>query len=366
MRDRGFTLIELMIAGVLSAGVVFSGFLALSEIQRSSARQTEAQAIVGEARLALEVMAGDIRTAGDSLDLLPEDCLGDLAHATAEARCPAVLEAHPWRLALARNAWRAKSGEPEGRRRTDDLPPPATRRFEHEPGNVVLYRFVPRGEAAELTDGDGRTRQAVLGRIERVVNPYGFARPDETESPPRVTVLLDDVLLDDRMRVDPADPDQVDHRYDHALFLYQVLTRQGEFTGDPDLVGRATGLDRTFLTPPLRFFPAAAPAELVTEPPYAPNHPAEVVGLEKTTKSYPGLLPGSDRMNANDPGSDLRRILDRNRIRTVRIAFKVVGPEHPDVADGLDLDGNRRNGTARVWSFGTTVEIKPLSPNTTP
>ena len=131
-------------------------------------------------------------------------------------------------------------------------------------------------------------------------------------------------------------------------------------------MGRATGLDRTFLTPPLRFFPATVPAALLDEPPYAPNHPAEVVGLEKTTKKYPGLLPDSVRMDADDPGSDLRLVLDRNRIRTVRVAFKAVGPEDPGVTDGLDLDGNRANGTARVWSFETVAELKPISLSTAP
>ncbi len=367
MGNRGFTLIELMVAGVLSAVVVFGAFVALTSIQRSGLRQTESDAVVGEARLAMELIARDVRNAGDSLDLLPENCVGAFAHATANYRCPAVLEPHPWRLALARNAWRSSSGAPQGRRRTDDLPPPTNRNFEDEPENVILYRFVPDGEVRDLTDSDGVTRQGVLGRIERVVNPYGFKRPAEASAAPaQVSVLLENVLLDNRMRINPADPTEIDHRYDFSLFLYQVLTTAGEFAGDADLVGRPTGLARAFLTPPLRFFPASLPAALNTAKPYAPDHAAEVVGLEKTTKSYEGLLTGSTKMDASDPTSDLRLVLDRNRIRTVRIAFKVVGAEHPDVTDGLDLDGNPANGRARVWDFETVAEIKPLSLFTAP
>jgi hypothetical protein len=67
-------------------------------------------------------------------------------------------------------------------------------------------------------------------------------------------------------------------------------------------------------------------------------------------------------MNPTVAASQLRYLLDRNRIRTVRVAFKVAAPrERANVREGIDLDGDPANGTAQLYSFETIVELKPLS-----
>ena len=355
--ERGFTLLELMIAGSASVVVVLTAFVALSTLQRNAARQSEADQVVSEGRLALEVIARDIRGAGDALDLLPSFCVADAdRHDDASFSCPAVLEPHPWRVVLARNAWNAAGG---GRSRAEvgDDPPPLVRAFTDEPENVVAYRFVQTREIPALADGTGATRHAYLGRIERVVNPYGF--PVGSGAKPVVTVLLENVLLDDRMRTNPAVETDVDHRYDHSLFMYQVLTTTGEFQGA--IAARTTSTGGPFLTPPLRFFPIGDPGDFRDESPWAQDFDAEVVGLEADATTYAGLLAtGSAGMKASEKASDLRLLLDRNRIRAVRVAFKVVGPERIDVGDGLDIDPDHP-GLAPVYAFETTAEIKPLA-----
>ena len=354
---RGFTLLELTIAGAASVVVVLTAFVALSALQRSSTRQSEADQVVSEGRLALEVIARDIRSAGDALDLLPTFCVEDADRQDdAPFSCPVVLEPHPWRVILARNAWSAAGG---GRSRSElgDDPPPLIRTFVEEPQNAVAYRFVPTREIAALADGSGATRQAWLGRIERVVNPFGF--PVGTGASPVVSVLLENVLLDDRMRTNPADESDIDHRYDFSLFMYQVLTATGEFQGA--IAARTTSTGGPFLTPPLRFFPIGDPGDFEVASPWAKDFDAEVVGLEADDKSYEGLLAtASAGMKASEKDSDLRLVLDRNRIRAIRVAFKVVGPERPDIIDGVDLDPDVP-GTARVYAFETTAEIKPLA-----
>lgn len=364
-RDRGFTLIELMIAGVLSAVVVMGGFIALTGLQRSGARQTEADEVVAGARLAMELIARDVRSAGDSLDLLGTPCLPTTdSHPDRTFQCPAILEPHPWRMIIARNAWTNAAGTGPASDRTTDIPPVSTREFGKWPENVVMYRFVPYGDGTQKTFGDGR--HGYLGRIERVVNPFGFPR-NTTASAAQITVLLDNVLLDDRMREKP-DGTEVDHRYDFSLFLFQVLTTKDKFVGS--LSSRDTSAaDDAFLTPPLRFFPPSSPGNLVTVSPYMPNRVAAIVGLDADTTSHEGLLKGAGVSKGMNPGqrdSDLRLILDRSEIRTVRIAFKVVGPERTDHTTGLDLDGNAANGRARVYAFESTAELKPLAPFTVP
>jgi type II secretory pathway pseudopilin PulG len=363
-RDRGFTLIELMIAGLLSAVVVFGAFLALTGLQRSGARQTEADEVVGRARVAMEIIARDVRSAGDSLDLLDTPCLDPAdAHPDRTFQCPAILEPHPWRIVLARNAWTDHTGTKPALYRDDDLPPAANRVFATWPENVVLYQFVPYGtDPTTFTDG----RIGYLGRIERVVNPFDFPRGTAAETA-RTTVLLENVLLDNRMREKP-DGTEVDARYDHALFLFQVLTTKDKFVGDSAISGRnSSALDSAFLTPPMRFFPAEPPATLEKASPYMPDHPAEVVGLEKDATSHAALLATNSKgLRASEPESDLRLVLDRSLIRTVRIAFKVVGPERTDVTTGLDVDGEPANGTAPVYAFETTAELKALAQFTVP
>lgn len=362
-REHGFTLIELMIAGVLSAVVVFGAFFALTGLQRSGARQTERDEVVSAARLAMELITRDIRSAGDSLDLLGTPCLPSTnAHPDRTFECPAILEPHPWRIALARNGWTDAAGTGPGRNRTTDLPPLSTRAFAKWPENVVMYRFVPYGDGSIRTFGDGR--RGYLGRIERVLNPYDFPR-GTTASSAQTTVLLENVLLDDRMREKP-DGSAVDPRYDHALFMFQVLTTKDKFVGALSSRDTSAASD-AFLTPPMRFFAPGSPGNLVKVAPYMPDHVADVVGLDTEATSNTSLLKtGSKGLKASVRDSDLRLVLDRSLIRTVRVAFKVVGPERTDDATGLDLDDNAANGTARVYAFESTAELKPLAQFTVP
>ena len=354
--DRGFTLVEMMVAVVCSAVVVAGAFVLLTDVQKAVMRQNAANEVVGQARVALEILARDIRSAGDSLDLLPAKCLGAAAHADARGLCPAVLDAHPWRLAIARNAWVDvdDDGSTFGKA---DAPPPLNRRFEQNGENVVAFRFVP---TAAPTFGDGR--RGVLGRIERVVNPFRFPAGTGAE---KVTVLLDQVVLDDRMRTDPANPASADARFANALFMYRVMTKSGELYGDDAITKRETALNDEFLSPPLRFFAAKAPSAYLTTPPFVPGgYTAEVVGLraDETKTESKILAGGTGSLDPNVPTSDLRFVLDRDRIRAVRVAFKVADSrERRGVTDGVDLDGNVANGTAPLFPFETTIELKVLA-----
>jgi len=356
--SRGFTLLELMIAGTISLLVVAGAFALVTEIQRTSASQAAAAERVSAARVAMEAMARDIRGAGDALDLLPAPCLGDKGYIPTDHLCPALLDAHPWRIAIARNAWVDADGDGSiwG---LDDTMPPLGRHFDTEPNNVVAYRFVPDGGDApvELKGGVGGSRKGVLGRIERVLNPFGFAGQD-----PQVTVLLERVLLDDRMRTDPLSPSGTDPRYAFSLFMYRVATRSGELSGK--LGARTTSLGDFFLTPPLRFFKPKSPPDYTNAAPWiAAGYEKEIVGLEEDGDEVTRLLTaGTGAIDPTNPSSDFRFLLDRNRVRAVRIAFNVVDEqERRDVTDGLDLDGDPSNGTARVHAFETTVELKVLS-----
>jgi type II secretory pathway pseudopilin PulG len=372
---RGFTLVELMIAGIVSSIVVLGAFAALTSVQRSAARQQEADEVVGAARIAMEIMARDIRTAGDSFILLNAPCL-DTAHTFDPTawNCAAVLDPHPWRITVARNAWVDDATSPDASRfSANDDPPPTARPFAQDPENAVTLRFVPYptwgNDPKDLDNG----RKAVLGRIERVSNPFDFPL-GATAQTGSVAVLLDNVVLDDAMRVNPSDPEDIDHRYDYALFMYQLLTHTGEFNGDANLVVRNTTASDWFLTPPLKLFthavPAGYPNDVVKAVPYMPSgySPSGVglksanVGVSPIVKTpLPGTSPTTS-MAPDEPTSQLRYLLDRNRIRTVRLAFKVAAPrERPEVTDGFDLDGDPGNGTAQLYSFESVIEIKPLS-----
>lgn len=374
-RSRGFTLLELMIAGTVSLVVVLGGFAALNSIQHASARQQEADEIVGAARVAMEVMARDLRTAGDSINRLPQACLGAAATFTPTLwNCAAVLDPHPWRVTIARNAWVDNGTTPDASRfSTNDTPPPAARLFDDDPENAVTFRFVPYAGWTVPKD-IGHGRKGVLGRIERVGNPFSF-KLGGVPQPPSVAVLLDNVVLDDAMRFNPANAAEIDHRYDNALFMYQLLTKKGEFWGNAALVGRNTTAGDWFLTPPMNLFkplnvPAAYPAD-VTGPPYMPTtgYVQSGLGLNTDTTAVTSIVKAplagtapTGSMNAGVPASQLRYLLDRNRIRTVRVSFKVAAPrERRDVTDGFDLDNNPANGTAQLYSFETIVELKPLS-----
>lgn len=357
--SRGFTLIELMVAVVCSSIVVAGAFVLLTNVQGAVARQNAANELVGQARVALEVIARDLRSAGDSLDLLPAACLGAKAHADARGLCPAVLDAHPWRVAIARNAWVDANGDGSTFSK-GDTPPPLGRAFGAEPQNAVAIRFVPNDDAGEpKTFADGR--KGVLGRIERVVNPFRFPAGAGTE---QVTVLLENVLLDDRMRTDPADPEKSDARFDHALFMYRLMTESGELAGDEAITKRETALDDQFLSPPLRFFAPKPPSAYLTDAPFAPSdYEKAIVGLKDDgTEEAKLLAAGAGNLDPDDPASDLRFLLDRNRVRAVRVAFKVVDArERAGVSGGIDLDGDPANGTAAVFPFETTVELKVLA-----
>ncbi len=368
-RPSGFTLLELMIAGAISLLVVMGGFVALNGVQSASARQQEADEVVGAARVALEVMARDIRTAGDSFGRLSGSCLGATTFTPTVWNCAAVLDPHPWRVSIARNAW-VDAGD-GSRFTSDDTPPAPTKAFTDDPENAVTFRFVPYEGWAD-PKAVGNNRNAVLGRIERVTNPFGFTLAGAAV-PTTVAVLLDNVVLDDAMRFNPADPADIDHRYDYSLFMYQLLTRSGEFNGAAALVSRNTTAGDWFLTPPVNLFsravPAGYPNDAPNAPPYMPSgYTAQVVGLETTTAVTSPIVntpvegTPSANLSPTDATSQLRYLLDRNRIRTVRVAFKVAAPrERANVRDGFDLDNNPANGTAQLYSFETIVEIKPLS-----
>lgn len=358
-RASGYTLIELMIAATMGLIVIGGAFATLTGMQRVAGKQAASNELVAAGRIAMEVMARDIRSAGDSMALLPSPCLEGQSFLPTSHLCPAIHDAHPWRIAIARNAWVDANGD-GSTFSLEDTPPPVGRLFEQGTDNVVVYQFVPDTDSAQNLAGTGGTRTGWLGRLERVVNPFGFNGED-----PRVTVLLDRVLLDDRMRVDPANETTSDARFDHSLFMYRLLTRQNELQGDPEVVSRNTSFGQLFLSPPIRFFQVGPPASYTPNRPWTPAYPAQVVGLRADGSAVASLFSsGLASLNpapADPTTSALRLVLDRNRIRAVRIAFKIVDDrERPGTTDGIDLDGNPANGVAPVYMFETTVELKPL------
>jgi prepilin-type N-terminal cleavage/methylation domain-containing protein len=346
--DAGFTLIELMIASTLSALVVFAAFISLTGVQVASATQNRTVDLVSQGRIALELIGKDVRGAGDSVNDLPAPCLGALADMDSEWGCPAVLEPHPWRVVLAKNAWAPGADGILGT--TDDVPDASTA-FDQKPANVVAYEFQPKTELTEFADG----RSGYIGRIVRIENPLRFPGGKGTST---TTVVLENVLLDDRMTVDPAAPGTGDPRTAHALFLYGVLSNTpGEFTGDETFVNRTTRTG-SFLLPPVRFFtiPGTALPALPTTPPFRPDHDFEIVGLKADGTAQEALQPDVDNDDA------LAFVLARNRIRTVRVAFKVVGAEDdPSFTGGLDLDPDAA-GTAPLYPFEGTFELKVFAP----
>jgi prepilin-type N-terminal cleavage/methylation domain-containing protein len=346
--EAGFTLVELMIASTLSALVVFGAFIALTGVQVASATQNRTVDLVSQGRIALELIGKDVRGAGDSVNDLPAPCLGTAADPESEWGCPAVLEPHPWRVVLARNAWAPGADGILGT--TDDVPDAATA-FDQKPANVVAYEFQPKTELTTFADG----RKGYIGRVVRIENPLRFPGGKGTAT---TTVLLENVLLDDRMTVDPAAPDTADPRTAHALFLYGVLSNEpNEFAGDETFVDRATRTG-SFLLPPVRFFaiPDEALPALSTTPPFRPTHDFEIVGLKADGTAQTSL----QSLVTNE--ESLSFILARNRIRTVRVAFKVVGAEDdPSFTGGLDLDADAP-GTAPLYPFESTFELKVFAP----
>lgn len=168
MRARGFTLIELLVAATVSVIVVLGAFLAVTGMQKAATRHEQATELISQARVAMELLGRDLRAAGDSVDRFPTHCIAGFQHAGTAFRCGAILEPHPWRVAIARNSW--TRGVDGIAYTMDDQPP--TGAFDAEPENAVAYQFVPRSTAKVDLDGSGR--QGVIGRLERVVNPYRF------------------------------------------------------------------------------------------------------------------------------------------------------------------------------------------------
>jgi len=367
--DRGFTIIELVVAMTISFLVIVGAFVGLTSIQSEASRQRRSVEIVGPARQALDILARDIRMAGDSANLFA-DCIVAFRNPLATLPCPAVLDAHPWRLTLARNAW----GLDETFTVEDELPVGAT--LESNPRNVVTWQFEPT-ERRTVVHG-GAERDVVFGRLVRIQNPFGFL-----DEEPQRAVVLDNVIVDDAMRVDPA-TGASDPRYDHAVFTFQLLGRETEYDGDDEIVDRVTSAkDLTnlslFLTPPVRFFDPLDFVDGLPEPSadlaYSADYGETAVrGLRKATASglpadgaklFAASIIDDEDVDAMDPTlpqSDLRRVLDQNRIRTVRVAFKVFDPrEERRRRDGLDLDGDPSNGTAEVFAFEAYVGLRVLN-----
>ncbi|AKU91711.1 PilW family protein [Vulgatibacter incomptus] len=163
MRERGFSLIELMVAGTISLVVVAAAFAFITRASEASAAQERATELTSRGRIALDLIGRDIRSAGDSVQLLPDPCLG----AGAPFGCAAILEPHPWRITIARYAWGAG---PDGILGTaDDVLPSGP--FAANGDNVVTYQFVPRTAGPVSLGG---TRTGYVGRLERISNPFSF------------------------------------------------------------------------------------------------------------------------------------------------------------------------------------------------
>lgn len=344
---RGFSLLELMVAGSIATIVVFFAFMTIGSIQGAAATQQEGIELVSKGRIAMEVIGRDLRSAGDAIQILPAHCLAGFQSGGTPDGCPAILDPHPWRITIARNAWETPGGSLPGTS-ADYL---SMRPFDGDPNNVVTYQFVP---DRELPASAGF--QGVIGRIERIQNPFGFMGES-----PRTTIILDNVLLDERMKTSPQ-AGTSDPRFSFALFLYQVMSsRPNEYEGDPDLVDRPTTTS-AFLLPPMRFFPIPSPLTgglpaQATTPPYLtpyPNH--EIVGLNKDAASTSELFQISSGFER-----DLRYVLDYNRIRAVRVAFKVLDTrEDRNYHSGIDLDPESP-GTAHVFPMESTIELKVFS-----
>jgi len=336
-----------MVASSISLLVVVGAFISINLAHESSLAQGRAVELIGQARIVLDQLGRDIRSAGDAVQLLPSHCLGGLQSGGAPFGCPAILEPHPWRITLARYQWGAGDDGILGT--VDDTLPAGD--FADDPENVVTYQFVPRGGLRDVGNG----HRGWIGRIERITNPFGFAGAE-----PRLEVLLDDVLVDDAMRQSP-DGVELDHRRDHAVFLYQLLSMQsGEYEGDAEFTQRATR-EGSFVLPPARFFALPADPQSWSEdftavPPYiSADWAPEIMGLRQSATTSDHFRPGKTFEE------DLRYVLDFNRIRAVHVAFKVVeSREDPAVLDGVDLDP-AQPGTARVILMESTFEMKPLT-----
>ena len=342
--SRGFSMLELLVAGTVSTVVIGFAIMTIAQIQSASAAQRKDIELASQARLAMELMGRDIRGAADAVQFLPYHCIAGMQSPGTPDGCSAILDPHPWRITIARNAWMTPAGETPGTEHDtiSSLP------FHQNPNNVISYQFVPR---RTVMNGTG-----VIGHIERIVNPFGFMGEE-----PQGTILLDNVLLDERMKLDPTGHDS-DPAYDHALFLYQLLSVADEYVGDPEIVARVAGRG-SFLLPPMRFFAIPNPldtplAPIVTNAPYLGDYPVDIIGLDPHSALSP-TTPLQSTLGSFE--ADMRYILDYNRIRAVRVAFKVIEPrEDRDYNAGIDLDHDTP-GTSRIFSIESVFEVKIFS-----
>lgn len=349
-RASGFTLVELLVASVLASLVAMGAFAALSSTQLTAAVQQRAVDRVARARLAMELIGRDVRSAGDAVNYLPDWCLGNQKDASSEWACPAILDAHPWRLTIARNAWLpGADGIPDT---TDDVPN-TTVAFNANRENVVTYEFRPAGGKQKVGD-----REYFRGQLVRIEDPFSFGGAGSK----RETLLLDDVVVDNRMVVDPANPSDHDERFDFALFTYRLLSNgSGEFQGDDAIVARATK-QGVFLLPPVRFFDAgAALPALNSNTPFRPDYGTPSFAGTKGKGKGKALGLRKGHTSAADAAADYKFVLDHNRIRAVRIAFKaIVGTDEASRTDGIDTSA-ARPGTAPVVPFESTFDLELFS-----
>ena len=165
-RQRGFTLIELTIAGSLGVIVALAAFVGVASIQRAVAAQQNLSDLTSNGRLALDLMTRDIRSAGDSLELLPQHCMAGLHSPGTPHNCAAVLDPHPWRITVTRNSWQV--GSDKMLYTSDDKPPVLS--FENNPADAVTYEFVPVDGERDL----GGTHRGYIGQLRQIKNPFGL------------------------------------------------------------------------------------------------------------------------------------------------------------------------------------------------
>lgn len=351
-QPRGFTLLEVILAAAISLMVIALAFVAVSRAHQSSIGQERSVDLASQARLVMELIGRDIRNAGDSVQFLPAHCLQGFQSPGAPFGCPAILEPHPWRITLSRYVWEPG---PDGLMGTADDVLPMTP-FDQNGANVVAYQFVP---TRRWSDG---SHTGYIGRLERVVNPFGFGGAD-----PEITILLDNVLVDNRMSVSP-DGSQTDSRRDHAVFMYRLLSVfSGEYEGEVAFTQRST-VQGSFILPPMHFFAIPDLSDWPVDqqgltPPYLPTeHTKRLVGLKANADTTNNLrrIGGSHAATGNFQ-DDLRYVLDFNRIRAVNVSFKILeSREDPHFHAGIDVNPDTP-GTARVIQVESTFELKVFS-----
>ncbi len=414
---HGFTLIEVLIAGGLAGLIAVAAFAAVTNMQQASGTQIEATTTFSSGRLGLDMMLRDIRMAGDSNDLLNDFCIpAAQRHDNTLYACPAILEAHPWRIVLSMNNWTAPAGAAEIGINSPfvagSTPPSRASRLSDLPENTIAYEFVPllavdppmEGlRVRNPVGGAWAARAVVRGRIDRILNPFGF---DATGAlnvlPPQRSVLVENVVLDNAMKCNPANPENstvagaCDARFDHTLFSYRLFARQGTING---LAAWAT-TSQFLLSPPVNFYNPSRPLTAIGVGaaqanltfggiPGVPDVRGLVtgagplpVGADLYVNPPPAGLDGMTRtaltlgtpFDPAVPNSLIRLIYDRQRIRSVRVAFKVYsGREDPLYSLGLDLDNKQAGspplavgrGTSPMFQFESEAELKVFNARST-